>query len=92
MNRKYSYFVNYLHMAVAALLLLTIYLRKAGLDGSGGGINFANMAGGAFLLLTFLAAGLHAFHYRPKWEGSPIVYKIFVIVLFGIGIWSRMRS
>ena len=85
MNRKYRYFINYLHIALLILLLLTIYLRKMGMDGSNGGINFANIAGGSFLILLFVEAGLHSFGYRPKWEGSPIIYKIFVVLL-GIGL------
>ena len=81
MNRKHRYFINYLHMALAALLFLTIYLRKMGIDGSNGGINFANIAGGSFLILLLIEACFRMFGYRAKWEGSPIMYKLFVILL-----------
>ena len=91
-KRKYSYFVNYLHMAVVLMLLLTIYLRKMGIDGSNGGIDFANIAGGSFLILLFVAAGLHMFRFRPQWRGSPIIYKIFVVALVLGGLLMKIKS
>lgn len=76
MKKKATFYINCFDVVTGIAFGLVILLRELGVDGSDGGIDFANIVGRVFLVMLFASAGIHLFAPR-EWRHSLIFHKLF---------------